>query len=679
MNAEAPPAAPAALPPARGVAPEGSAPEGLAPEGLVPGAGCRRDLAVRPDLAPALEALGRASGETRWFRRALAAAPDFVAAWVNLAALEVSAERSDRGKPRAGAALRCALALAPAEPAAWFNLGLVQETVQAARVPEIVRAEISYARTLALDPVALDAACHRAALLTQAAPSRGERALRRGLAVFPDLAAGLNALARLLQNGAEGPAAARWFRRAHLLRPEDAALRGNWLLQLAYDPDLAPALLLARHRRAMAPLAPGEERRDDTEEEIGDESGIRESGIRESGAGPRRPLRVGFVSADLARHPVGFFLAPVLENRDPRALETVCYSGRAAAAADAWTRRLRAACDLWVETAGLDDAALEARIRADRIDLLVDLSGHTAGNRLAVFARRPAPVQASWMGYPGTTGLPQIDWLIADAAQIPPGSESGYAERILRLAPGYVCYAPPQDAPDVGPLPARREGRGGAAGPGELAFGFTFGSLNNIAKLNPAVFRLWARVLDAVPGARLLLAWQSLGDPEVARRVRAMAAAGGIRSERLALRPGAAPADFLAHYAEIDIALDPFPYSGGLTTLEALWMGVPVLTWSGPGPGPESGSGFAGRHAASHLAQAGLADWIAPTQEAYVARAARAAADPDALDRLRAGLRDRLRASALLDGAAFARRFEAACRTMWRDRRPARFARVPSP
>jgi len=633
-------------------------------------AACRRDLALRPDAAPALEALGRAAGASRWLARAAAVQPDFVAARINLAALLVEAagtqtggtqtggtegpqtEEGTDGARRARRALAQALALAPAEPAAWFNLGLARglvpastgsastgpaSTGPASTGPARAAAAAAYARVLALDPLALDAACNRAALLTETAPSRGEPALRRILAVFPDQAPGLNALARLLQNGAAGPAAARWFRRAHLLRPGDAALRGNWLLQLAYDPDLPADLLLARHRRAMTPLA----------------APLAALSAPEPGAGEGRPLRVGFVSADLARHPVGFFLAPVLENRDPRALVTVCYSGRRARDGDAWTRRLRAACDLWVETAGLDDAGLAARIRSDRIDLLIDLSGQTAGNRLAVFAARPAPVQASWLGYPGTTGLPQVDWLIADAAQIPPGSETGYAEQVLRLAPGYVCYAPPEDAPEVAPLPACRAAKAGGR--------FTFGSLNNVAKLNPAVFRLWAHVLDAVPRARLLLAWQSLGDPQVVRRLRVLAAEAGIPPDRLELRPGGAPAAFLAHYAEIDVALDPFPYSGGLTTLEALWMGVPVLTWPN--------GGFAGRHAASHLAQAGLADWIAGTQAAYVARAARAAADPDSLAALRAGMRARLRASPLLDGAGFARRFEAACREMWRRRR----------
>jgi len=570
-------------------------------------------LALAPAQAGTLEALGRTLADARWHRRALALAPGFVAARLNLAA-----GLSGAGDLAGGLGeTRRALALAPDAAPGWFNLGVLG----------VAAAPSLYERALALDPAHLQAAVNRARLLAGTRPSRAAPALKRVLALFPAAAPALNELARLAQTGLDGPAAFRRFARAHAAHADDPVLHSNWLQQLAYDPDLSRATILARHRdwgRRHAPPAPSPAPDRD----------------------PGRRLRLGYVSADLGRHPVGFFLLPALRHHDRRAFDVVCYSGRRAP--DAWTRRLRAEADGWVETADLDDAALEARIRADRVDLLVDLAGHTAGNRLAVFARRPAPLQLSWLGYPGTTGLAAIDHLIADCAQIPPGDECWYVERVERLDPGYVCYAPPEDAPAVAPLPAAARGH------------VTFGSLNNPAKLNPAVLRLWARVLRAVPGARLLLAWPSLADPEVRSRLEALAAAAGLAPARLDLRPGGGPREFLALYGEIDVALDPFPYSGGLTTLEALWMGVPVVTWPG--------DRFAGRHAASHLGQAGFADWICPGPAAYVARAAEAAADLERLAALRAALRRRLAASPLLDGAGFARRLEALYRSLWRRR-----------
>jgi protein O-GlcNAc transferase len=581
-------------------------------------------LAQDPADPGLLDALGRAEAGPRWQRRALAVAPDFFAARLNLAVLLGQA-----GQAGARDELRRALALEPASPDGWFNLGVFGAGI------------LGYGRALALDPGRLDAAVNQARLFAsppRAEPSRAAPALKRVLALLPAAAPALNELARL--DPLEPKAALCGFGRAHAAAATDTALHSNWLQQHAYDPTLSPALILARHRdwdrrhgagEMHPPLAP------------------RDPEAALPAALPtarRRRLRIGYVSADLGRHPVGYFLLPVLQHHDRGGFEIVCYSGRHDI--DEWTARLRASSDLWVETRGLDDTALAARIRADAVDILVDLSGHTAGNRLPVFAARPAPLQLSWIGYPGTTGLAAIDHLIADAAQIPIGEERWYVENIERLAPGYVCYAPPEDAPPLAPLPAQGSGR------------VTFGSLNNLAKLNPAVLALWARVLEAVPGSRLLLGWPGLADAGIRRRLYALAAAAGIDLARLDLRIGGAHREFLSLYGEIDIALDPFPYSGGLTTIEALWMGVPVIT--------HPGERYAGRHAMSHLGQAGLHDWICADAEAYVARAATAAADLEALAALRASLRARLAASPLLDGAGFTQRLEQLYRRLWRDR-----------
>jgi protein O-GlcNAc transferase len=579
----------------------------------------RRALALDPAEPLVLERLGRLAGDARWLERALASAPDFVAARINRGALLT------RAGGRAGATrmLKRALALDPASDAAWFNRGV------AALEPDQARG--AYQRTLVLDPAAIDAATNLAQLMAARTPGRAEPLLKRALAVFPAVAPALNALAHLKQSGADNDGAALWFARAEAAAPYDALIASNRLFHLGYDPALSPKALFDHHRRWAGRHASSER--------------TAPAGSPRPAPHPERRLRIGYVSADLVRHPVGFFLLPVLANRNPAALETVCYSGRSEG--DAFTERLKAAADDWVETASLDDLGLAQRIRSDRIDILVDLSGHTGAHRLSVFARKPAPLQVTWMGYPATTGLGQIDYLIADAVQVPPADERWYVERILRLEPGYVAYAPPDDAPLVSALPALARGR------------VTFGSLNNLAKLNPQVFRLWAQVLAAVEGSRLLLAWASLGDARTRQRVQAMATAAGIPSDRLVLRAGGTASDFLARYGEIDVALDPFPYSGGLTTCEALWMGVPVVTWPG--------QRFASRHAASHLLQAGLDDWIQASSEAYVARAAAAAQDLGRLAELRRTLRARLEASPLLDGAGFSAKLEALYRRIWRD------------
>jgi len=548
-------------------------------------------------------------------------APEPVQIWPVQTWIDLAARATGSGdRAQAQGLLRRALGVQPAAAAAWFNLGVAADRHAASA---------AYRRTLALEPAALDAATNLAELLSARSPSLAMAPLKRGIAVSPAIAPALNALGLLHRNGADNDGAARWFARASALWPDNAWLASNRLLQLSYGP-ISGEDLFRRHRdwaRRYAPDAarppPADRSRD-----------------------PEKRLRIGYVSADLARHPVGFFLLPVLAHRDRTQVETICYSGRGDG--DAMTARLKSLADRWVETASLDDAALDARIRADAIDILVDLSGHTGAHRLAVFARKPAPLQASWAGYPATTGLTQIDYLIADRHQVSAEDERFYTERILRIDPGYIAYAAPEDAPAVADLPAARNGF------------VTFGSLNNLAKLNPGVFALWAKVLAQVPGSRLLLAWQSLGDEKVRARLRAMAEAAGIADERLLLRPGAEGAAFLARYGEIDIALDPFPYSGGLTTVEALWMGVPVVAGKG--------ERFAARHSASHLSQARLDDWIAASPEAYVARAAAAAADLPGLARLRASLRSSLMASPLCDAKGFTQKLEALYRRIWRER-----------
>lgn len=360
---------------------------------------------------------------------------------------------------------------------------------------------------------------------------------------------------------------------------------------------------------------------------------------------PERRLKVGFLSPDLHTHPVGFFIVGLLKNIDQKQLEIICYSN--SSLSDDLTARIRSCTSLWRDVWECGDEQLDAQIREDGIDILFDLAGHTQGNRLLVFARRPAPLQMSWAGYPGTTGLEAIDYILADRNEIPLDAEIHYRERVLRMPDDYVCYEPPPYSPDVSPLPA-------------LTRPFvTFGSFNNPAKLNPEVVALWARILDRVPESHLILRYQGLDDPDLADRLRSQFAGRGVDPKRVSLEGKLPHPQLLSLYAEVDIALDPFPYNGGLTTLEALWMGVPVVTWPG--------ETFAGRHSLTHLSTIGLTETIARDPDHYVDLAASLAGDLPRLASLRTGLRDRVASSPLCDGKRFADHFMNVLRDVWRE------------
>ena len=351
-------------------------------------------------------------------------------------------------------------------------------------------------------------------------------------------------------------------------------------------------------------------------------------------------LRIGYVSPDLRHHSCAWFLEPLLARHDRGRVETFAYAE--VAAPDAVTARLRPMFAHWQRTVGLDDDALAARIAADRIDVLVDLAGHFHGNRLAVFARRAAPVQVNWLGYNATTGLDAMDWKLVDDWLAPPGEPlDWFAEGLWRLPRLSHCWRPPAETP----TPVR--------GGGPL----TFGSFNNLAKLSGATLAAWAAILARVPGSRLLLKADQSADRSVQARLRARFAALGIAAERIAFLPYApSQAEHLALYAELDVALDPFPYNGTTTTCEALWMGVPVIALAG--------RRLVARVGASLLGAAGLDDLVAQDVDDYVARAVALADDRDRRGAWRTGLRHRLAVSPLRDEPGFARAMEQAYAAM---------------
>jgi predicted O-linked N-acetylglucosamine transferase (SPINDLY family) len=333
----------------------------------------------------------------------------------------------------------------------------------------------------------------------------------------------------------------------------------------------------------------------------------------------------------------------LLEALPAEEFEVVCYSDTAKP--DAMTARIRARAALWRETIGFPEEALAAQIRADRVDILFDLAGHTADNRLPVFARKPAPIQITWLDYVGTTGLAAMDYLLADARQVPPGAETFYREKILRMPGDYICYDPPADAPEPGPLPALSRG------------GVTFGNFSALTKVTSEVLAVWAEILRQVPGSRLILKNRVALEPDTQTRLRALLP--GIAPERVEFRGWSPPAEAMAMYGEVDLALDTFPYNGGLTVCEALWMGVPVITCPG--------ETFASRHGFAHLTAAGFPETIAQDTKDYVEKAVAWATYLPRLAAARAELRDRVTASGLCDGPRFAADFAQLIRQVWRD------------
>lgn len=357
-----------------------------------------------------------------------------------------------------------------------------------------------------------------------------------------------------------------------------------------------------------------------------------------------RRLRIGYLSPDMRRHSVAYFLHSILKAHDPDAVEVFCYS--LTAHPDDMTDALRALAHEWRDGAGLDDAALEQRIRRDRVDILVELAGHFAGHRLLMLARRPAPVQATYLGYAHSTGLRNIQYRLVDHFTDPPAAPAHAAEELLRLPDCFICYTPPEDAPQPAPPPS------------SAGSTFTFASFNEAKKISHELVTLWARVLAAVPDSRLLLKAASFENAFVRDEVTQRLASHGVAPERIEIVARIpSRAEHLAFYSRVDLALDTFPYHGTTTTCEAMWMGVPVISLLG--------DRHAARVGSSLLHAVGLDDLVAHSPDDYVRIASELASDRPRLTSIRASLRDRMNAGPLCDAPRFTRNLEAAYRHMW--------------
>ncbi len=453
--------------------------------------------------------------------------------------------------------------------------------------------------------------------------SRGAiEAARRGLALRPGWPELTRNLAMALESGGQLDKAIDLCFDALEGHPHDAGLRSQLLMMLNYTSHPAAEIFQAHQAfGAVGSVGPDQARTDPD---------------------PARPLRIGILSSDLRTHSVAFFAEPLLRHAPEWARLHVFST--AASPGDPMTRRLKPLVAQWTDVGQLDDAALDRTIRAQRIDILLDLAGHTGGNRLAALALKPAPVIVSAIAYPNTTGHPAIDWRVVDSITDPPGAEALATERLLRLDPCFLCYAPPADAP-VPAMPTD-------------SVPITFGSFNAASKIGAETAALWAGVLAAVPGSRMLVKTQSLSDPAARERLLELLEKRGIARERVDIVE-ATPTirEHLQLYSRIHVALDTSPYNGTTTTCEALWMGVPVVTIAG--------DRHVARVGASLLAAIGRGDLVASSAAEFTRIAAALVADRTALESLRQGLRASMQRSPLLDGPGYAQRFYAAMRGCW--------------
>ena len=590
-------------------------------------AAMRAALRLKPDLAEAHNSLGnllidtgrRGEAEAH-FRAAVQARPESPELHSNLGVL-----LTDLGRfPEAKDCLETALRLRPDYAEAHYNLGNVLKAL--GRLPA---AEAAFRAALRLRPD-LPEAHNNLGIVLQALgrADDAEACFRAALRLRPGYADAHNNLGIVLKDLGRFSEAEGCFRAALRLNPNFVSAHSGLIYILDFMPGVAPAAQQAerrkwyeQHARKFAGAIPAHANTRD----------------------PDRRLRIGYVSADFRNHSAAYSFGPILRRHDHAKFEVFCYSNVAPSDADEKTAEFQAAADCWRPVADLGDAALAAQILSDRIDVLVDLSGHTRGHRLLTFARKPAPVQISAWGHSTGTGLATMDYLFSDPVAVPPADRPLFAETVIDL-PCLVVYEAPAYAPPVPP----------AAAAGTV----TFGCFNRLAKVSETALDVWARLLAAVPGSLLLLKDRRLDDRAVETALRARFAARGVAAERLLTLGSSGHAEHLAAYSRIDIALDPIPHGGGISSLEALWMGVPVVTLMG--------TTMPGRITPSILTALDLRDWIAADEAGYIAIAAARAADRAGLERLRGSLRPRLAASPVGNAELYTRAVEAAYRDAWR-------------
>jgi predicted O-linked N-acetylglucosamine transferase (SPINDLY family) len=490
-------------------------------------------------------------------------------------------------------------------------------------------AEKCYEQALRLKPEDPSAQANQGAvLLGRGKLIEAATCFREALRLKPDFAEAQNNLGNVHREQMQSAEAVACYRRAVELAPQSAVFHSNLVYTLNCVPAVDAETIFAEHRHWAAQHA---------------DPWTSRAPALVVDRDPERRLRIGYVSPNFRDHAVSCFCEPFLQSHDHDRFEVLCYSD---ARGDSTTERLRGYADHWHDTAGLTDDQLAQLVRRDHVDILVDLSGHIANHRLAVFARKPAPIQVSYLGYQNTTGMSAIVYRLTDEYADPPGTtDQYYTERLIRLPKTFFCYRPWPDSPPVTPLPATDNGY------------ITFGAFNNPAKVTPEAIGVWSEILQSVPGSRLMLLVadsEARGDYALEQFQQ-----HGIEPSRLEFVSRRPRAEYLTLYQRVDIALDTFPFNGHITTCDSLWMGVPVVTLSG--------KPHASRFGASALVALKMKALVAQTPTQYVKIASRLASEPKKLAEVRAALRKRFADSPLVDAQGFTRSLEAAYRTMWQD------------
>ena len=563
---------------------------------------------------------GRLQDAVSHYRQAVQCDAAYVNAWNNLGV----SLKSLKQFAEAETCFRKIVTLTPNSATAHFNLGNVLRAQDRSQ-----EAAESYRRGLQFDRQHVESYINLGTALTSAGDfSAAENSYRTALEVCPQsIEVHLN-LASVLQLQGRMNEAAAVYERAEKIDPTCEAVKSSALMLPLYQPEILQTEILRRHCEWGARLA---------NLTAADSSFSHDRN-------PQRRLRIGYVSPDFRMHPVGFFMESILRNHDRERFDVTCYTEHRDD--DHVTDRLRPLSQSWRSTCGRTDDDVARMIRDDQIDMLIDLAGHTSGNRLAVFARRPAPVQMTYLGYGTTTGLSAVDYRITDAIADPPGETHGHSEELLRVPGGILCYSPPPNAPEVVSLPAQQSGQ------------VTFGSFNKLSKLSKPTLDVWAAVLRSVPASRLILKNRSFANDTVCARYRAEFVARDIDVDRIELiGPTASITGHLELYGRVDVALDPFPYNGATTTCEALWMGVPVISFRG--------KAFVERMTASLLTTVGLTEFIVESPKEYVAAACHWAASIQQLAELRQRLRTMASDSPLCDEPAYVRGLEEQYQAAW--------------
>ena len=583
-------------------------------------------LTREPDLARAHNALGVVEMQQGKFPEAEASllraaqlAPDDARPQVNLGSLYGALRRPADAERH----IREAIRLDPGNTGAHFNLAAILQAMD-----RIEDAQGAYERAIELDPADAESHYRLAGLrLLQYRFAEAESGLKEAIRLRPDFGLAHGDLALILLETGRSREAQASSLEAIRLNPRHLVGWSNHVMATQYDPDATDETLLERACQAGRAMQAATERI----------SAWQPPPSSRSAAAPR----IGIVSADLHRHPVGLLLWPVLRELNRGGAAPSLYSN--GNVVDDVSRELQR-LGHWTSIADRSDDEICTRIRSDRLDILIDLAGHTGSNRLAVFAARAAPVQMSWLGYFATTGTPNMDFVLMDPWHAPAGSENQFSERVLRMPHTRFCFQPVLGAPPVALQP-----------PSATRRHITFGCFNNVAKMNDRVLAAWSRILEGVPRSKLVLKWRTFADASFRVAFASRLRRAGIAPKRFELRPAGDYLALLAEYGDIDIALDTFPFTGGQTSFDATWMGAPIVTLAGHRP--------VGRQTLCILGNLGMEDLATSDEDSYVARAIALADEPARLAGHRATIRERMRASPLMQSADFSQAFLSVLRT----------------